>query len=468
MSFASYTFLLLVALALPLHWLLRGQTARLWVLLGASAAFYGFRHPPSLLLLAGTILLNHQAGLWQARAREQGQGERARRRLLAAIVAADLLPLAVFKYGAFLWSGVAALLSLGGAHLAAAAPLALPLGISFFTFQVIAYQVDVFRGQVAPERSLLRFAVFKSFFAQLVAGPIVRARELLPQLQGRRPFDAAGFHQGLFCVAAGLCLKLGVADVLRQFADEAFSLAAHGPAQLTTTGAFAGLLAYSAQLFADFWGYSTMAVGLGLLFGLELPINFHAPYLSPTLQEFWRRWHVTLSIWFRDYLYLPLGGSRSGSTSRNLVLTMGLAGLWHGAGVRFLAWGLLHGVWLAAERAVARVFPGRPRLPRPLAALLVFLGVTLLWVPFRAPGAEVALAYAARLFLPPYTASPVPAVLWGLWLAFALLHAPLTRLLDGRRFVALPVRAQASLTVALVLWALALAGAQVDFVYFAF
>jgi D-alanyl-lipoteichoic acid acyltransferase DltB (MBOAT superfamily) len=466
MSFTSYSFLLLVLLALPLHWLVRRQPARLWVLLLASAVFYAYRHPPSLLLLAATVVLNHAAGLWQARARSAP--EPARRRLLGAVIAADLLPLLVFKYGAFLWSGVSALRSLGGARPALLDPLPLPLGISFFTFQVIAYQVDVFRGEVAPEPSLLRFAVFKSFFAQLVAGPIVRARELLPQLQTGRPFDAAGFHQGLFCVAAGLCLKLGVADVLRQFADDAFAHAALQPAQLATSAAWAGLFAYSAQLFADFWGYSTIAVGLGLLFGLALPINFRAPYLSSSLQEFWRRWHVTLSIWFRDYVYLPLGGNRTGRTTRNLVLTMGLAGLWHGAGLRFVAWGLLHGVWLAAERAVARRWPGRPRLPGPLATLLVFVGVSLLWVPFRAPDSQTALAYAARLLLPPYSAAAVPGLLWGVWLGFALLHAPLTRLLDGRRFVALPVWLQTALTGALLLWALALAGAQVDFVYFAF
>jgi alginate O-acetyltransferase complex protein AlgI len=269
-------------------------------------------------------------------------------------------------------------------------------------------------------------------------------------------------------VAAGLCLKLGVADVLRQFADDAFDAGKWAAQPPTTTFAWAGLFAYSAQLFADFWGYSTIAVGIGLLFGLELPVNFRAPYLSSSLQEFWRRWHVTLSVWFRDYVYLPLGGSRGSSTTRNLLLTMGLAGLWHGAGLRFIVWGLLHGVWLAAERKVTLVWPGRRRLPRALSTLLVFLGVTLLWVPFRAPDAQVALAYAARLFLPPYSASAVPGLLWSVWLGFALLHGKLTALLEGRRFLALPVRAQAGLTVALLLWALALAGAQVDFVYFAF
>ena len=467
MSFTSYSFLLLVLLALPLHWLLRAQAARLWVLLLSSAVFYSFRHPPSLLLLAATILLNYAAGHWQARARTAP--EATRRRLLFGIIVTDLLPLAVFKYGAFLWSSVGALLSLGGAQPLALSPLPLPLGISFFTFQVIAYLVDVYRGEVAPEPSLLRFAVFKSFFAQLVAGPIVRAKELLPQLQTARPFDAAGFHQGLFCVAAGLCLKLGVADVLRQFADDSFAHAALQPAGLTTSAAWAGLFAYSAQLFADFWGYSTIAVGLGQLFGLSLPINFNAPYLSSSLQEFWRRWHVTLSVWFRDYVYIPLGGSRgAGRTTRNLLFTMGLAGLWHGAGLRFVVWGLLHGVWLAAERKVARSWPDRPRLPMTIAVLLVFVGVSLLWVPFRAPDLQTASGYAARLFLPPYSASAVPGLLWGVWLGFALLHAPLTALLERRRFVALPVWLQTALTGALLLWALALAGAQVDFVYFAF
>ena len=464
MSFTSWTFFALLALVLPLHWLLRRQGARLLLLLAASLLFYSYRHWPSVLLLLGTIALNHLAAQAQARLRAREAPAPERRRLLWLVVAIDLLPLLWFKYAAFLSGAVSSALSVAGVQARALPPQALPLGISFFTFQVIAYQVDVFRGVVAAEPSLLRFAVFKSFFAQLVAGPIVRAAELLPQLRERRAFDPRQLHQGLFLLSAGLALKLGVADVLRQFADEAFA----APAALSTTGAWLGLFAYAAQLFADFWGYSTLAVGLGLCFGLELPINFRAPYLSTSLQEFWRRWHVTLSVWFRDYVYIPLGGNRGGQRTRNVVLTMGLAGLWHGAGWNFLFWGLLHGAWLAAERAAVSRLPGLPKLPKPLAGALVFLGVSVLWVPFRAPSPAIAQAYAARLFLPPYTAAPAPALLWGWLLGFALLHAPLSRLIEERRFAELPLWRQTALAAGLLLLALAMAGAQVDFVYFDF
>ena len=470
MSFTSWIFFALLLVALPVHWLLRSQPARLVLLLAASLLFYSYRHWPSLFLLLGTIAANHLAGQAQARLRAREAPESERRRLLWLVIAIDLVPLLWFKYAAFLSGAAVSALAIAGARVPALPAQALPLGISFFTFQVIAYQVDVFRGVVLAEPSLLRFAVFKSFFAQLVAGPIVRAAELLPQLRERRPFDPRQLHQGLFLLCAGLALKLGVADVLRQFADEAFA----APAGLSTTAAWFGLLAYAAQLFADFWGYSTLAVGVGLCFGIELPINFRAPYLSTSLQEFWRRWHVTLSVWFRDYVYIPLGGNRGGQRARNLLVTMGLAGLWHGAGWNFLVWGLLHGAWLAAERAaVSRgEAPGMgrrlPKLPKPLAGALVFLGVCVLWVPFRAPTTAIAQAYAARLFLPPYTASPVPALLWGWLLAFALLHAPLSRLIEDRRFAGLPLWRQTALAAGLLLLALAMAGAQVDFVYFTF
>jgi alginate O-acetyltransferase complex protein AlgI len=437
MLFASAAFFALLALAVALHWALPWQRARLVLLLAASFYFYAFRHWPSLLLLIGFILFNYGAAL----AQERWPG----RALLGVAVAVDLLPLLWFRY--------ARLLS------AAFTPAVVPLGISFFTFQVIAYQVDVHRGEVAAERSLLRFAVFKCFFAQLVAGPIVRARELLPQLVERRVFDAERFHRGLFLVAAGLALKLGVADVLRQFATEAFA----APEQLATSAAWTGLYAFAFQLYADFWGYSTMAVGIGLLFGIELPLNFKDPYGSTSLRAFWRRWHVTLSEWFRDYLYIPLGGGRR-AAGRNLLATMGLAGLWHGAGPTFLLWGLLHGAWLWVERKLEL----RRELPRFLRVALVFHGVCLLWVLFFAPDLRVAARALARLLLPPYSAAPVPGLLATWLIGFALLQAPLARLIEQGRFVALRLRWQVAATAALLLFALAHAGARIDFIYFVF
>jgi alginate O-acetyltransferase complex protein AlgI len=446
-TFTSPPFLLLVAGAVALYWALPRQRARLCVLLGASFWFYAARHWPSLLVLLAFILVNYGLALAQDRRRS--------RALLAVAVGANLLALGWFKYAGFV-AGIAQ------AFLDAPVPRPpayLPLGISFFTFQVVAYQIDVYRGAVRAERSLLVFAVFKCFFAQLVAGPIVRASEFLPQLRQRRAFDAGGLHHGLFLIIAGLALKIGVADVLAQFVAQDFA----DPQRLATTEAWAGAYAFAFQLYADFWGYSTMAVGIGLLFGLELPLNFHNPYLADSLREFWRRWHVTLSRWFRDYLYIPLGGNRR-AQDRNLLVTMVLAGLWHGAGWTFLLWGLLHGAWLALERRLGIW----SRLPRTLRIPIVFHGVAALFVVFRAPGLPAAGAYLSRMFLPPWTAAAIPGLLLG-WLGgFALVMSPLASLIEDRRFLALPLRWQVAATTGLILFALAHAGVPIDFIYFSF
>lgn len=320
MLFNSLTFLALLLPTLGLYWITSSQSVRLGWLLVSSLVFYGYHHWPSVFLLLFTIGFNFALGRLQSRRRSTG--------LLVAAVAGNLALLGWFKYAAFVAENLVALLALLGWSLEIPRPPALlPLGISFFTFQVVAYQVDVHRGEVPAETSLARFAVFKCFFPQLIAGPIVQAREFLPQLREAVTFDAARFHRGIWLVLASAALKVGVADVLAQFADEAF----RDPARLTTTAAWTGLYAYAFQLYADFWGYSTMAVGLAALFGLVLPPNFDTPYRSASLQEFWRRWHITLSGWFRDYVYIPLGGNRH-RRDLNLLTTMTLAGLWHGAG----------------------------------------------------------------------------------------------------------------------------------------
>jgi D-alanyl-lipoteichoic acid acyltransferase DltB (MBOAT superfamily) len=342
-------------------------------------------------------------------------------------------------------------------------PVFLPLGISFFTFQVIAYQVDVYRGEIPAEPSLLRFAVFKSFFPQLIAGPIVRARDFLPQLRRQARFDPARFHHGLWLVIAGLALKIGVADVLAQFADQAF----RAPDQLSSSGAWASLYAYGFQLYADFWGYSTIAVGLAALFGLTLPLNFDTPYASASLQEFWRRWHITLSLWFRDYVYIPLGGNRR-RLARNLLVTMGLAGLWHGAGWPFVFWGFGHGLWLLAERQAPSLPMGDHRLVRAIRIGLVFHGVCLLWVLFRSPTLAVAGTYYSRLLWPHAGTASAPSVLVNWLLVFAIAQWPLARTFKALRFPALGLRTQWLLALAGLYLILAYAGARVDFIYFNF
>jgi alginate O-acetyltransferase complex protein AlgI len=456
MLFNTFTFAALLVPALLLYWSLPWQRARLFVLFVASAIFYAFHHWPSLFLLLGTIGVNYAAARVQERRRSKA--------LLLAIVCADLSVLLWFKYAAFIAREVVRGLGLIGVTVPPP-PLSqwLPLGISFFTFQVIAYQVDVYRKEIPAERSLLVFAVFKSFFAQLIAGPIVRGKEFLPRLRARAEFSPTQFHHGVFLFAVGLFLKVGVADVLRQFADEGFLQ----PQKLATSEAWLYLVAFTFQLFADFWGYSTMARGIGELFGLELPLNFAVPYLSDSLQTFWRRWHITLSNWFRDYVYIPLGGNRAHG-ARNLLITMTVAGVWHGAGWTFVLWGALHGAWLVLERKLGLVAP-RSLVARVLRTALVFIGVCLLWVLFRAPGIDVAAAYYARLLLPPYTTnSYVPETL-AIWLiGFAVLHPFLAQITERDRFLARPAWQQAAITWVMLIVAMAYGGQKYDFVYFAF
>lgn len=456
MLFNSLTFLALLLPTLGLYWITSSQTVRLGWLLVASLVFYGYHHWPSVFLLLFTIGFNFAFGRLQARRRSTG--------LLVAAVAGNLAILGWFKYAAFVAENVAALLAtLGWSVEVPRPPALLPLGISFFTFQVVAYQVDIHRGEVPAETSLARFAVFKCFFPQLIAGPIVQAKEFLPQLREVVSFDAARFHRGLWLVLAGGALKVGVADVLAQFADEAF----RDPSRLTTTAAWTGLYAYAFQLYADFWGYSTMAVGLAALFGLGLPLNFDTPYRSASLQEFWRRWHVTLSGWFRDYVYIPMGGNRR-RRDLNLLATMTLAGLWHGAGWNFVLWGLGHGLWLVAERH-APALPGADRRwVRIIRTVLVFHGVCLLWVFFRSPTLAVAWEYLRRLWPDPWTVSRIPSVLSQWLLLFALVQWPLARTLEGNRFAALPLKVQWLLALTCLLLILAYAGARVDFIYFNF
>jgi alginate O-acetyltransferase complex protein AlgI len=456
MLFNSVEFLGLLTATLAAYWATRVQTVRLWVLLAASLTFYAWRHWPSVFLLLGSIGFNYAMGRALERTKD--------RRLLALGIAVNLLGLGWFKYSAFVAANVQALLSALGVVVAIPQPPAwLPLGISFFTFQVIAYLVDVYRGTLAAERSLLVFAVFKGFFAQLVAGPIVRGSQMLPQLKVVQRFDAAQAHRGGFLLLAGWFLKSAVADLLGQFAQTAFA----APQYQSTLGAWLGVYAFSVQLLADFWGYSTMAVGAALLFGLTLPKNFETPYFSQRLQEFWRRWHVTLGAWFRDYLYVPLGGNRRHALL-NVLVVMAVAGLWHGAGWTFVLWGLAHGVWLAAERALAPK-PSSSRVGAALERVLVFHGVALLWVLFNARSLEVAASYYARLFLPPYSASGiVPGVLVASLTLFALLHRPLDALLDDGRFAALPLRTQLALSAGMLLLVLGYGGAKLDFIYFVF
>lgn len=385
MLFNSYEFILvflpatLAGFFLLARW--RLAAARLF-LLAASFGFYAWWSLEYGLLIVATVVVNHAFGCRiQSRAAAAAPSARP---LLALAVGLNLALLGYFKYRDFFVDNVNLLTGADWPM----ARLVLPLAISFHTFQQIAYLVDSARGRVV-QPDLGRYALFVLFFPQLIAGPIVHHHELLPQLDDRRMyrFDAAAFAAGTCFFVIGLAKKLLLADPLAAVADPLFDAAPGTPPTLSQ--AWVAVLAYAFGLYFDFSGYSDMAIGLARMFGVRLPYNFASPYKAASIIDFWRRWHITLSNWLRDYLYIPLGGSRHGPWRRqaNLAVTMLLGGLWHGAAWTFVCWGLLHGAFLAINHAWrAARGPGGDRLPAipsPLAWALTFVAVCIAWVFFR-------------------------------------------------------------------------------------
>ncbi len=360
-----------------------------WMTL-ASLAFYAWWNPPYVLLLLLSILFNYGAGL--ALIRSPGP---TRRRLLAVAVAGNLLLLGYFKYANFFLDAVApgAGWSLGA--------IVLPLGISFFTFTQIAFLVDTASGEVA-ELNFIRYALFVTYFPHLIAGPILHHKEMMPQFA--QPyisrFSANRLGLGLSLFTLGLGKKIFLADPIAAYASPVFDAAATGagPALLPSWGA---ALAYTLQIYFDFSGYSDMAIGLGRMVGVRLPLNFHSPYKAGSIIEFWRRWHMTLSRFLRAYLYIPLGGNRKGPRRRtvNLMATMLLGGLWHGAGWTFVLWGALHGLYLVINHAWRRSRPpgAACRAGRLAGGVVTFLAVVVAWVPFRAVTLQAALSMLAGM-----------------------------------------------------------------------
>lgn len=352
------------------------------VLIVASLIFYAWWDPRFLPLFVGYCALAWGAARLYVRTKRPAA--------IIAGIALMLLGLGLFKYLTFALDTLLAPLGLPPPRWS----IVLPIGISFFTFQLVSYLVDVRRGE-APAHSLRIILLYIAFFPHLIAGPIVRHHELIPQF-ALDPLRA-GFHErfakGLVLFVLGLAKKVFLADHLAPLADPAFAVGGAPDAALAWTG----VLAFTFQLFLDFSAYSEMAIGLALLFGFDLPENFATPYRARTLQDFWRRWHITLSSFFRDYVYIPLGGSRRGPAraSVNLMLTMALCGLWHGAGFTYILWGLWHGVGLVAHRLWQGV---KVPLPGALGWLLTFLFVALGWVLFRAPNLADAGAVYAGLF----------------------------------------------------------------------
>jgi alginate O-acetyltransferase complex protein AlgI len=393
MLFSSYPFVLVFLPATYLIVLFADRTggvrAATAVLLAASLAFYAMWDFAFLFLLLGSIATNFLAAHWIAAARTGS----AR---LPMAVAANLALLGFYKYAGFLTANVEALLAL---RLDVPAVL-LPLGISFFTFEQIAYLVDVRRG-TPPERNPVRYGLFVAFFPRLVAGPILRFSELMPQLPatGRLRINAQDAAVGLTIFAIGLAKKTLLADGVAPYANEGFAAAASGPVDLFV--AWGAVLAYTMQLYFDFSGYSDMAIGIARLFGLRFPQNFASPYRACGIVEFWRRWHITLSRFLRDYLYIALGGNRRGVLRRysNLMLTMVLGGLWHGASWSFVAWGALHGTYLLINHAWRTLRgPASTTWPARVGAwTLTMLAVMVAWVFFRATDLGTAFGMLAGM-----------------------------------------------------------------------
>jgi D-alanyl-lipoteichoic acid acyltransferase DltB (MBOAT superfamily) len=383
MLFPSITFLFYF---LPLFFVLYcaapGVTAKNIVLLAASLMFYAWGEPIFVLLLAGAIVFNYAAALLI------GAAPASRRHLVTALaVAANLAMLGLFKYADFAVGTLNAI-----ARDTFALPgLALPLGISFFTFHAISYLVDVHRG-AAPNRSLLAVAVYIAMFPQLVAGPIIRYH-LIARHLGARRMTLGRVSAGARIFVIGLAQKVLIADDVARLAEAVFDKAATP----SLAEAWLGLSAYTIQIYFDFAGYSNMAIGLGLALGFSFPRNFNLPYVSRSITEFWRRWHISLSQWLRDYLYIPLGGNRGTQTEtyRNLCLVFLACGLWHGANWTFVIWGVHHGIFLVIERAgVAGILA---RAPMWVARVYALAAIMSGWVWFRARDAEHALSFFASL-----------------------------------------------------------------------
>ena len=385
MSFPTIEFAVFFVAVFILSWAFMPHP-RAWrpFILVASYVFYGWVDWRWVLLLVASSVINTVA----ARVIATSPSPRTRKQALIAAICFDIGLLCVFKYLGFFVTEVDDFLdSLGLGSPLPLVQIVLPIGISFFTFQAISYVVDVYRGDTRAA-SLGDVAILQAFFPHLVAGPIVRANELLPQLRVPRDPRTVLAGPGLFLVAGGLVKKTVVADELaRRVVDPVFNdPAAHSGAEVLLA-----IYGFAAQIYCDFSGYTDMAIGLALLLGFVLPQNFNRPYLALSLQDFWRRWHMTLSRWLRDYLYIPLGGNRHGArrTYRNLMLTMLLGGLWHGAAWTFVIWGGIHGTALSVERWARERWVGF-RLPTWLAWFVTFHVVCLAWVFFRSPDLSTA------------------------------------------------------------------------------
>lgn len=361
----------------------RSSASIAWLAL-ASFFFYSYWNPPFVLLLAFSVLANYTLGRAIRRSKAHSKS------ILVFGIAMNLILIGYFKYTNFIMGSFAAAAGTGWTD----KDIFLPLGISFFTFQQIAYLVELYRGEI-KDSSFVNYALFVSFFPQLIAGPIVRYTDIMPSFLSPNflRVDYRNITMGLFLFSVGLSKKVLIADTLSPWVAQVFDSELLSGAELSCINAWIGAVAYTMQIYFDFSGYSDMALGLGKLFNIDLPVNFRSPYKSLSITEFWRRWHITLSSFLRDYLYIPLGGNRKGAAAqyRNLMITMTLGGLWHGASWTFVIWGMYHGLLLLLHKLIFGR-GDRFKVHKAAAWLATFLSAVAGWVVFRAQTLSDALA----------------------------------------------------------------------------
>lgn len=473
MLFNSLTFVVFFAVVLTLYHIPYNWSWKKAMLLVASYLFYAAWNPPLIVLLWISTLIDWFAGGYI------GRSERpwVRWTWLWISITVNIGMLAFFKYGGFVLENFSAAVNSYGIPYNPAKPdIVLPMGISFYTFQTLTYTVDIWRRQLTPARSFLDYALYVTFFPQLVAGPILRAVDFLPQVRRQPITTQPMFVWGLCLMTLGMFQKIVLADgLLAKPADSVFGAA--GPVAMLD--AWAGVLAFSGQIFCDFAGYSTCAIGAAMCMGFWLPGNFRFPYAAIGFSDFWRRWHITLSTWLRDYLYIPLGGNRHGTvrTLVNLMVTMLVGGLWHGAAWTFVAWGGLHGLYLIGERLLSARF-GQAAWTRTRGAEVLFVAVTFVlvcvaWVFFRATTFAQAGAILGAMFgvvgggapvLPTFDLVAVGVVIGGLLVAHWLLRHSTHENLVARTPSVVVAVAWAAMLVAIILTQ----GGGDAFIYFQF
>ncbi len=473
MLFHSLDYFIFLAIAVLGYWLLHSQPmSRLVFLFGASCAFYMAWHPAYIVLILGSAVLDYTAGLRIHRS----NNPRVRKAWLIASLCGNLGLLGVFKYYNFFVQAAGDTAGLLGMDVRL--PLLnvlLPVGISFYTFQTLSYSIDIYRRKIEPTRNFFRFAVFVTYFPQLVAGPIVRASEFLPQLSCRLSVSSEQISRGLFWILVGLVKKVAVADYLSvNLVDRVFD----NPELFTSSEVVVALYAFTMQIYCDFSGYTDVARGSALLMGIRLPENFDRPYQATNPAEFWRRWHMTLSSWLRDYLYFPLGGSRRGPIRAyfNLWLTMFLIGLWHGASWTFVWYGLLQAGAMVLHRAAYRaskrtkdaVDPWSVRVSKVFFCLQFVVFSRIL---FRATSVDNAVDVTSRIFSGTSSVAQVSAGVWALLAVSFIAHYVPRQVIGSMEtsFVRLPAPLQAAtLATGAAILSMIATSAAVPYIYFQF